>query len=229
MGKTAIVIGGTGGIGRNIVGALEMRQMRVAVVSRGKHLPINDGIAHTLVSNFKGDTTDEAGVNKLLEVIRAECGKLDYVVYAAGLPPDIDVPLLEYSLAAWERTFDTYVKGFLIFFRSALPHMNKDAHFIVLGSAITRFSSDSLPPISAGHYAAAKAALVELVKWTRRESHDHGVLLSLISPSAVDTAIHQTDGALSKIPKRLLPVTVVTDAVISFLLNGIEGNLELVA
>ena len=229
MGKTAIVVGGTGGIGRNIVAALAQNGTHVAVISRGTRAPIDGVGSRNLVSNFEGDVSDEVSVTRLLGMIQAQCGKADFVVYAAGLPPDVQVPLMEYPLADWDRTFDIYVKGFLIFFRCVLPHLNKQAHFLAIGSAITRFPSDSLPPIFAGHYSAAKAALGELVKWTRREAHDHGVLLSLISPSAVQSTIHQGSGALAKVPKKLVPVTVLTDAVTAFLFNGIEGTLELVA
>ncbi len=228
MKKAAIVVGGTGGIGSGIVAALAKKGIRVAAVSRAQMTSL-DLTAKHLVSHFQADATDEASVKLLFERINGELGKADYLVYAAGLPPDVRVSLAEYPLTDWDRTFDTYVKGFLIFFRSALPHMKSPAHFVVLGSAITRFPADALPPIHAGHYAAAKAALAELVKWMRREAHDHGALLSLVSPSAVDTAIHRGNGVLGAIPKKLIPQTAVSDAVVAFLGGGIEATLELVA
>ena len=228
MAKTAIVVGGTGAIGRNIVHALEEIGCQVAVISRGHHNFVFQPSDHPLVTTYIGDATKEEEIKPLIATILKEHGNLDYAVYSAGLPPDVDKPLSDYSAADLDRTFNTYVKGFLLFFQTTLPHINQGGHIIVLGSAITRFSCDSIPPISAGHYAAAKAAVAESVKWARREAHERGAFLSLIAPGAVDTMNHQS-GALAKIPKRLLPVTTVTAAVVTFLVKGIEGDLQLVA
>lgn len=228
MAKTAVVVGGTGGIGRNIVGALEGIGCRVAVISRGQQAFVFQPHDHPLVSTYVGDTTNEEDLKPLVTTIFKEHGSVDYAVYSVGLPPDIDKPMLEYPPDEWDRTFETYVKGFLLFFQATLPHMSQGGHFVVIGSAVTRFPADALPPIFAGHYAAAKAALAESVKWARREAHGKGAFLSLIVPGAVDTANHQT-GTLARIPKRLLPVTTVTNAVVAFLLQGVEGDLQLIA
>jgi NAD(P)-dependent dehydrogenase (short-subunit alcohol dehydrogenase family) len=229
MGKTAIVVGGTGGIGVEVVHTFRENGYRTVVIARGqnnKRLSEFEGCPN--VTLYKGDVTKVADYRSLLETILKDLKEVDYVVYSTGLPPDTDVPLSKYSLGDWDRTFDIYVKGFLLTFQATLSSFKEGGHIIMLGSAITRFSWDSLPPISAGHYAAAKAAAAELVKWARREAHEHGVLVSLVSPGAVDTASHRT-GTLTKIPKRLLPVKSVTDTVLSLLSNRIEANIELVA
>ena len=187
MGETAIVIGGTGGIGRHIVNALAERGCHTAIITRGQHVVETQPYNHAMTSSYFADVTREVEFRSVVEKVRSEFGRLNFVVYSTGLPPDVDIPLTGYPLINWDRTFDTYVKGFLISFRTTLPHLAAGGHFLVIGSAITRFSSDSLPPISAGHYAAAKAALTELVKWARREAHEQGAMLSLISPGAKQT------------------------------------------
>jgi len=128
----------------------------------------------------------------------------------------------------WNATFDTYVKGFLISFRTMLTQINRGGHVVALGSAITRFPSDALPPINAGPYAAAKAALSELVKWVRREAKERGVLVSIVSPGAVDTSSHHT-GDLAAIPKRMLSLDTVCDTIITLVLAGADGELQVVA
>jgi NAD(P)-dependent dehydrogenase (short-subunit alcohol dehydrogenase family) len=153
---------------------------------------------------------------------------IDCLIYSAGRTPDVAVPLMKYEPEEFAKTFDVYVRGFLHAFQITLPHMTCGGHIVILGSAVTRFPSDHLPPIYAGHYAAAKAALAELAKWARREAHQKNVLLSLVAPGAVDTATHCI-GALSQIPKNLLSIETLTAAILGMVLNGIEGDLQMVA
>ncbi len=221
MKKIAIVIGGPGGIGTALVHELVRRDWDVTVLTR-RARPTGDRVTW-----YQGDVTEEADLRRIANQFAQEYGQADCIVYSAGLPPDVRIPLKNYPVADWNATFDTYVKGFLLSFQALLPHMRGGGHIVVMGSAITRFPSDSLPPIYAGHYAAAKAALSELVKWTRREAKEQGVLVSLVSPGAVDTLAHHT-GDLAAIPKNLLQLKAVCDAILGIITAGIDAELNMV-
>jgi len=228
MSKTVFVLGGTGGIGSAVVHSFHRLGWHVAVMARGckpKNLNLSNDKSVTL---YTGNAADENDMRRVGREFAEVHGRADCLVYSVGVPPDIGIALSEYPVEDWDTTFDTYVKGFLLSFQVMLPYMNSGGHIIALGSAITRFSSDSLPPIYAGHYAAAKAALSELVKWSRREAKEKGVRVSLLSPGAVDTAAHKV-GDLANVPKKLLPLSVVCDAILSMITNGIEGELQVVA
>lgn len=226
MKKKALVIGGSGSIGTALVHQFLEIGWDVAVMSRHSRSGLEIGSSGQ-VATYQGDVTNEADLDRIGREFAAS-GHLDCIVYSAGLPPDVTIPLKEYPAAKWDETFSTYVTGCLFSFRALLPYVQRGAHLIVLGSAITRFASDSLPPIHAGHYAAAKAAVSELVKWMRREAKEQGLSVSLVSPSAVDTASHQT-GELAAVPKKLIPVTALCSAILGIVSAGIDSDLQMLA
>jgi len=167
-------------------------------------------------------------VHSCLEGIRSTAGRIDFLIYTAGLEPDSDIPLAVYRTDAWCATFNTYVTGFFFCFREGLKVIERGGHIVAVSSAITRFPANALPPIYAGHYAAAKAALDELCKWGRREAHERGILLSRIAPGAIDTPFHRAAPAHLR-PPALLPVQVVTEKIVQAVMNGEEIDQELVA
>jgi NAD(P)-dependent dehydrogenase (short-subunit alcohol dehydrogenase family) len=144
------------------------------------------------------------------------------VIYAVGRPPDIDVPLLAYPSAEWSATIDTYVSGFIYSVQCFAPLMRSGGHVVALSSAITRFTTATLPPFHAGHYAAAKAALDAVCVWARRDLHERGMLLSRLAPSAVDTDYHR------RAPRERRPPTVVLiERLCHRIISAIENHEEI--
>lgn len=102
--------------------------------------------------------------------------------------------------------------GYFLCFRECMKVMRLGEHILAMSSAITRFSSDNLPPIYAGHYAASKAALDALLKWAKREAHEKGILLSLIEPAVVDTPFQQ-NALIYRKPPAVISLTQLADEV----------------
>jgi 3-oxoacyl-[acyl-carrier protein] reductase len=215
VNKVVIVVGGSGGIGVHLVRCLSELQCQVVVLARGTNcvFPGSKDVAF-----YPTNVTVEEEVRRSIAEITKTHHGIDGVIYSAGRSPDVTVPLVRYPSLEFKKTFDIYVVGFLHVFQAVLPHMNPGGHIVILGSAITRFPSDGLPP---------KAAIAELAKWARREAHNERVLLSVVAPGAVDTISHRI-GALGKIPKNLLPVTAVTEVILGMLQKGIEGDIQVV-
>jgi NAD(P)-dependent dehydrogenase (short-subunit alcohol dehydrogenase family) len=176
----------------------------------------------------KADMTLESDVQDCFEYIKSAMGRIDYLIYSAGFAPDADIPLAAYSTAAWLKTLNTYVTGFFLCFRESLQVMEKTGHIVAVSSAVTRFRANALPPIYAGHYAAAKAALDELCKWGKREAAERGILLSRIAPGAVDSPVHRTAPVHLR-PSAMVPVSVVSEKIIAALLSGEEIDEVVVA
>lgn len=229
--KVVVVAGGTGCIGNAIVKKMLSEDCKIAVISRGNHQTSDELILNSnkqgLVTFHKADVSREEQVrNCILEIIQIH-EKIDFFVYSAGIAPDTDVPLTNYKLEDWENTFDVYVKGFFLCFRECMKVMKPSGHILAISSAVTRFSSDNLPPIYAGHYAASKAALDELLKWGKREAHEKGILLSRIAPAAVDTPFHQNAPNYRK-PPAVISLTQLADEVAKALLKKEEYNFYLI-
>lgn len=229
--NVAVIIGGTGHIGTAIVVELRKLGCNVAVVARHEHsleeFPENTFDDGARISIHQADASVEDQIKRCLNEVKEDFGRIDYVVYSAGITPE-DVPLAEYSTESWERTFDVYVKGFFLCFREGMRTIERGGHMVAISSAITRFPTDMLPKIHAGQYAAAKAALDEFVRWGRREAHDNGLLLSRVAPGAVDTPFHQNARA-SRRPAAVLPLDLIANKVTEALRTAHEIDLQIVA
>ena len=226
MGKqqTAVIVGGTGNVGGECARRFRAAGYRVWQLSR--HAPPPD---QGFGAEWREcDVLDSASFRRMLRRISTDTGQLDILVYTAGLPPDTDMPLAAYPLDAWYATWNTYVTGFLVAFQEAIQLMKPHGHFVVIGSAITRLSENTLPPFHAGHYAAAKAALNELCKWGKREAHAQGFLLSRISPGALDVAYHR-DAPTERRPKAMVPVPRLVDLIITAINDAKELDLDVIA
>lgn len=223
MTRWCLVVGAGGPIGSALVSRLSREG--IGVVAGGRNLQtlevLQSEIGPDRVRVCKFDATDQTDVRTALHGLRAELGGLAALVYAAGLPPDPSIPLSDYSLEAWEKTFATYCTGFFLCFQESLRTMMRGGHLLAISSAVTRFPPTALPPLYIGHYAAARAALDEFCKWARRECHQRGMLLSRISPAAVDTPYHLNAPAGFS-PPAVVPLDIVVGEVASAILSGIE-------
>jgi NAD(P)-dependent dehydrogenase (short-subunit alcohol dehydrogenase family) len=221
--KVVVVIGGTGQIGTSVASGFLERGYSVVSVARGRTAAPQDESRpkEKQIETIHADVRIENEVKECFEYINRIFGPLNCVVYSPGIEPDVDLPLLEYPLEAWENTFRVYVTGLFLCFRTALPYFEPSGHFFVLSSAITRFSMDNLPPLHAGHYAAAKAAVDEFCKWARRESHTRGCLLSRLAPAAVDVPFHRNAPA-NRRPARMIPLSQVVQKITAAALERCE-------
>jgi len=230
--KVAVVIGGTGQIGRTVVERFLDAGCRTAVVSLHSHTPeefayLKDQFAFRVLF-YQADITLESQVTKCFRKIEEDFGRIDYLVYTVGVPPDTDTLLKNLSISDWDKTFDVYVKGFFLCFREGLKMMVPGTHMMAVSSAITRFPNDMLPPVCAGAYAAAKSALDEFLKWARREAHEQGILLSRFAPGAVDTPFHQKAPPRSK-PPAVLPMQEIAVRIVEAMIGSQEIDLQIVA
>ena len=230
-GCVAVIVGGSGQIGRVIAEHFLREGCRVAIVSRGRtdmsFLENWDQNAREYTTQCRANVRNESEVKDCLCKISGDLKQIDFLIYAPGLPPDTDLPLAKYPTAKWEETFEVYTTGLFLFFRETLPYLRAGGHIVVLSSAVTRFRGDNLPPFFAGHYAAAKAAVDEFCKWARREARERGVLLSRIAPAAVDVPFHR-NAPPDRRPPAMIPVDVIASEVVRAALDGTEIDEELV-
>jgi len=220
---SVILIGGSGAIGSALSEAFVRRGFAVGVLSPGLTSRLEDLQKRLpMVSTCEADATKKTSLRRGLDSLISILGAPAVLIYCAGLPPDVEFPIDEYPIRQWNRTLAVYITGAFLTLREAMRVLSPGGHVVMLSSAITRFSENSLPPIYAGHYAASKAALDELCKWTRRELHGHGVLLSRLAPCAVDME------GLGQAPHRVLPpVSVTLTAVVQRVVDIVVGNEEI--
>ncbi len=223
--RTAIVIGGSGQIGRAIVDRFVCAGCRVVVMARGKTTNSWPDKNNDILT-VRADIGDEIQVREAFDQIQQAVGDISFVVYAAGMEPDPDKSIADYPLISWEQTYRIYVTGVFICIKEALSRLKPGGHFVVLSSAVTRFQEKGLPPLYIGHYASAKAALNELCKWVRREFRDRGLWLSRIAPAAVDVPYHR-NAPPHRRPAKLIPLDLIASKIVDTCLNNMEVDEEI--
>ena len=196
-GKTALVTGGSSGLGEAsalrlaaegclvMVAGRDEARLRAVVAAMGhaaEASPADAGPADGRFAFVTGDVARVADCRRLVDETVARFGRLDVLVHSAGVW--VEKPTLEMTEADWDLVVDTDLKSTFFIDQAALRHMVPQG-----GGVIVNIASDSGhhgEPGAAPH-AAAKAGVIMM---SRTLAHDHGpdqVRVVCISPGIIDT------------------------------------------
>ena len=190
-GKSAVVTGGSRGIGRAIVLRLAAQGADVAFSYRG-----NAAAAETTATAVRalgrhslpvqGDATDPAAADALIKAALEAFGKIDILVNNAGITRD-DL-IMRMSLEAWQDVIDTNLSGAFYAIKAVTRPMLK-----AKGGRIINITSVSGQAGQTGqaNYSAAKAGLIGLTKATARELASRGITCNAVAPGFVLTELTQ--------------------------------------
>ena len=183
-GKTALVTGARGGIGRAICARFEREGARVFAGDLSPGGSVGDGDAPGTYVPL--DVTSEQAVQSAFADIAQEVSKLDILVNAAGI--EIEKTIEETSLEDWNRIFAINVTGTFLTSKHALPLLRASE-----GSSITNFGSyDGFiadPGLAA--YCATKGAVHALTRAMACDHGPEGIRVNAICPGYVDTPMLQ--------------------------------------
>ncbi|WP_322768114.1 SDR family NAD(P)-dependent oxidoreductase, partial [Frankia sp. Cr1] len=184
-GRTALVTGGSRGIGRAIVLALAQQGVSVtacytqegdAVTSLAAELNALGADAYLV----RADITAETDVDHLLDAVRERFGSLDILVNNASVIGHY--PLHEVDLTEWRRVIDTNLTGLHLVYRASYDLLSSNASIINIGSAgALRGIADRVP------YMTSKAALVGHARSLCKELGPRGIRINVIAPGYTDT------------------------------------------
>ncbi len=189
---TALVTGGSSGIGEGIAEALIAAGSRVAITGRNKERL--EKVAKALGAvGIHADVSKEADVLRTMQEVTAAFGHLDILVNNAGL--GTFKPLLEMDLAGFERTFATNVTGAMLMAREAARHFveRKKGNIINIGSTASHRGA----PNGTAYYAS-KFALRGMTECWRAELRKYNIRVILVNPSEVITNFGAAAGIQQK-------------------------------
>ncbi len=181
--KTALVIGGTSGIGKATVETLLKEGATVHVVGRNvsKLQDAENIIKHQV------DITDTSGVNDLITSISG-LDRLDYLVNASGIfGPKA---FLDHTV----KDYDSYQdlnRGFFFITQSAAKKMkeNNSGSIVNVGSMWAKQAVKATPSSA---YSMQKAGLHSLTQHLAMELADHGIRVNAVSPAVVETPVYDS-------------------------------------
>ena len=193
-GKTAIVTGGTSGIGKTTAEHLASAGANVAIISR--HLDKSCQVAEFLSSTYniqaRGyacDVADEAAVEETVQAISEEIGLVDVLFNNAGF--NINGGALDLKFTDWKRTLDVNVSGIFLMARAVgkrLVAAGKSGS--IINTASISASIVNLPQWQTA-YNTSKAAVLHLTKTLAVEWAQYGIRVNAVSPGYVWTEMNQ--------------------------------------
>jgi NAD(P)-dependent dehydrogenase (short-subunit alcohol dehydrogenase family) len=189
-GKVAVVVGGTSGIGRVIGKGLA--EAGADLVPTGRRKDLVDGAATEIESvgrrslRITCDVSDRSSLQKVLEAVVKEFGKVDILVYAAGITQR--KPFLEVSEEEWHDVIETNLTGAFRTCQIFGSHMVTRGYgrIVSIGSLGSYLGLNGVAA-----YAASKAGLAALTRTLAVEWASSGVCVNAIVPGVFPTALNQ--------------------------------------
>jgi enoyl-[acyl-carrier protein] reductase III len=185
-GKTAVVTGGTRGIGRAISEKLATLGARVAAMYLRNRRAADETARQFREQGrelrlIRGNVGDAAAVDRAVAEVGEAFGGLDILVCNAAL--GVLRPVLELDLKSWNWTAERNVGAFLNLVRAAVPLMaGRDGRIV----AITSWGAHRVLP-NYGAMGAAKAALEAMARHLVPELEPKGITVNLVCPGVVET------------------------------------------
>jgi 3-oxoacyl-[acyl-carrier protein] reductase len=190
-GKSAVVTGGSRGIGRAIVLRLATQGADVAFSYRGNEAAAKDTAKEVEKLGRKaiplqGDATDPAAAERLVKATLDAFGKVDILVNNAGITRD-DL-IMRMSPEAWREVLETNLFGAFYAIKAVTRPMLKQRSGRIVN--ITSVSGQA-GQTGQANYSAAKAGLIGLTKATARELASRGITCNAVAPGFVLTELTQ--------------------------------------
>jgi 3-oxoacyl-[acyl-carrier protein] reductase len=191
--KTALVTGGSRGIGAAIAKRLAADGARVAITySKGADTA---GLVVKAIESAGGravaiqaDATDPKAVQAAVERTVSALGKLDVLVNNAGTA--IPKKFEETTLEELDQVINLNIRGVFIATQAALKQMNEGGRIISIGSCVgERMMTPGLVP-----YSATKSAIRMFTQGLSREVGDRGITVNNVQPGPIDTDLNPADG-----------------------------------
>ncbi|HZH35309.1 MAG TPA: glucose 1-dehydrogenase [Pyrinomonadaceae bacterium] len=189
-GKTAVVIGGTSGIGRAIAHGLAEAGADVVPTSRrieqveAAAAEIEERGARSL--RVASDISDRASLEKVLQESISAFGKVDILVNSAGRTKR--APTVDFPEEDWNDILETNLNGTLRACQVFGRHMLERGYGRIINIASL---STFVALYEVAAYSASKAAVASLTKSLAVEWAQHGVNVNAIAPGVFRTALNQ--------------------------------------
>jgi NAD(P)-dependent dehydrogenase (short-subunit alcohol dehydrogenase family) len=186
MGKVAIVTGGAGGIGSEIVRALSADGISVIIADFVEEAATR--LANDIRNNggealaVRVDVGDKASVEHGVRKAEEKYSRIDFLINGAGVMSRM--PVQEMPEEEWDRVLRINLKGTFLCSQAVSRHMVQSGEGRIINIASGRGVAGQA---RAAHYAASKAGVIAFTKSLAVELAPYNVVVNAIAPGATDT------------------------------------------
>jgi 3-oxoacyl-[acyl-carrier protein] reductase len=185
-GQVALVTGASRGIGRGIAVALAKCGARVACVARNED-KLKETVAEITAAGgqagiFVCDVSSSESVNKLVDQIAEEWGRLDILVNNAGITRDTLIPRM--TDEQWDEVIATNLRGSFLFTRAATRPMMQQRYGRIINIASV---SGLVGNPGQCNYSASKAGLIGFTQTVARELAGRKITVNAVAPGFIES------------------------------------------
>lgn len=226
-GRTVLLTGATGGLGKALGAALAARGARLALLDLDLAAVRMQAAHFGDVSQAQGwaaDVRSYASLSQAIEAAAQHFGGIDVAIANAGI--DTMAPMAGLDPAAFDRVIDVNLNGVWRTFRAALPHVQARQGHLLAISSLAAFAHS---PLQAS-YTASKAGVWAMCNSIRLEVQHLGVSVGSVHPTffrtpLLDEAIADPAGqTIWRGNRGGLFATVSIDRVVRDIVHAIEGR-----
>jgi NAD(P)-dependent dehydrogenase (short-subunit alcohol dehydrogenase family) len=188
-GRTALVTGGSRGLGRALCLALAGEGAQVAF----NYLQSEEEASRTAselralgrqVWAYRASVLDKQAVANMVRAVEAEAGAIDILVNNAGIGQVVPLALMEEE--DWDRMIDTHVKGAFLVSQAVLRGMVRARYGRILNVSSLAGVKMMQAPV---HYATAKAALKGFTEALAKEVGRYGITVNCLAPGILEEGV----------------------------------------
>ncbi len=192
-GKSALVTGGSRGIGAAIAKRLAREGANVAITyarSADRAEAVVEEMAAMGVRALAvaAEATDVDALRDATARVATEFAGLDVLVNNAGIAPY--GPFEDVTVDDVDRVLAIHARAAFVLVQAAVPHMRAGGRVVGVGSSL----AERVPYPGWALYAMSKSALIGLTKGLARDLGPRGITVNLVHPGSTDTEMNPADG-----------------------------------
>ncbi|MGZ3236559.1 MAG: SDR family oxidoreductase [Burkholderiaceae bacterium] len=183
-GKTALITGGTTGIGLATAKLFLQEGARVAITGQdaGRVAEAASTLGAGAIA-IRADVASASDMASVAQRLKEEFGGLDIVFANAGIAKP--VPFSDVDDTNIDSQFNVNVKGVIYTVQKMLPLLRNPASIILTSSTLTELGTPGL-----SIYSASKAAVRSLARTLSAELVGRGIRVNVVSPGPIETPIY---------------------------------------
>lgn len=182
--KVVLITGASGGIGKAIAEKFSQAEAKVALNDIAQVKESLEKLSQELGGKyFLADVSKLEEVERMVEEIKKEFGRLDVLVNNAGITQD--KTLAKMTKEEWQRVIDIDLTGVFNCTKAALPLIIQNQGKIISLSSLVGQRGN----FGQTNYAAAKAGVIGFTKSLSKEVGRFGVQVNAIAPGFIETRL----------------------------------------